>query len=51
MTNIPELKLGIISVSRSCFPIALSERRRHAIAQVYGAGLYECPMGASGKAI
>lgn len=24
MTNIPELKLGIISVSRSCFPITLS---------------------------
>lgn len=44
MTNIPELKLGIISVSRSCFPIALSERRRHSIAQVYGAGLYECPV-------
>lgn len=44
MTNIPELKLGIISVSRSCFPIALSERRRHAVAQIYGAGLYECPV-------
>ena len=26
MTNIPELKPGIISVSRGCFPIALSER-------------------------
>ncbi|MBQ0001442.1 MAG: fucose isomerase [Clostridiales bacterium] len=27
-TNIPEVKLGIIAVSRDCFPIALSEQRR-----------------------
>ncbi len=27
-TNIPEVKLGVIAVSRSCFPAALSERRR-----------------------
>ena len=26
-TNIPEVKLGVIAVSRSCFPAALSERR------------------------
>lgn len=44
MKNIPELKLGLISVSRGCFPIALSERRRHAVAQTYGTGLYECPV-------
>lgn len=25
-TNIPEVKLGIIAVSRDCFPIALSEK-------------------------
>ena len=25
--NIPEVKLGVIAVSRSCFPAALSERR------------------------
>ena len=31
-TNIPEVKLGIIAVSRDCFPIALSEKRRAAIA-------------------
>ncbi len=31
MTNIPEVKLGIVAVSRDCFPIQLSERRRSAI--------------------
>ena len=30
-SNIPEVKLGIIAVSRDCFPIALSEKRRAAI--------------------
>ena len=29
MQNIPVVKMGIISVSRSCFPVALSEMRRH----------------------
>lgn len=28
LTNIPEVKLGIIAVSRDCFPIELSETRR-----------------------
>ena len=31
MTNIPEVKLGIVAVSRDCFPISLSESRRKAI--------------------
>jgi L-fucose isomerase-like protein len=31
MTNIPRVKLGIIAVSRDCFIISLSERRRAAI--------------------
>ena len=35
MTNIPQLKCGIISVSRDCFIISLSENRRKAIAAVY----------------
>ena len=26
--NIPEVKLGIVAVSRDCFPIALSTSRR-----------------------
>ena len=42
--NIPEVKLGIIAVSRDCFPITLSEKRRRAIAEAYGPGLYECPV-------
>lgn len=32
MTNIPDVKLGIIAVSRDCFIRTLSERRRQAIA-------------------
>ena len=42
--NIPEIKLGIIAVSRDCFPITLSTARRQAIVQAHGAGLYECPV-------
>ena len=42
--NIPEVKLGIIAVSRDCFPITLSEMRRSAIVKAYGDGLYECPV-------
>ena len=35
MSNIPEVKCGIISVSRDCFIISLSENRRKAIVEVY----------------
>ncbi|MBU2700485.1 L-fucose isomerase-like protein [Sporomusaceae bacterium BoRhaA] len=35
MNNIPEVKLGIISVSRDCFIISLSENRRKAIVESY----------------
>ena len=28
MENLPEVKLGIVAVSRDCFPIELSEKRR-----------------------
>ena len=31
MTNVPEVKLGIVTVSRDCFPISLSENRRKAV--------------------
>ena len=31
MNNIPVVKLGLIAVSRDCFPIQLSEKRRAAI--------------------
>ncbi len=44
MKNIPEVKLGIIAVSRDCFPIALSTERRQRIAEAYGEGLYNCPV-------
>ena len=44
MQNIPEVKMGIIAVSRSCFPRALSQRRRAAVAAAYGPALYECPV-------
>lgn len=44
MNNIPEIKLGIVAVSRDCFPIALSESRRKAIVNAYGDGIYECPV-------
>lgn len=36
MNNIPEVKLGLIAVSRDCFPIQLSEKRRAAIAAACG---------------
>ncbi len=41
MSNIPNVHLGIIAVSRDCFPIALSEQRRAAIAAAYP-DLYAC---------
>ena len=44
MKNIPEVKMGMIAVSRSCFPAALAERRRDAVARAYGPELYVCPI-------
>ncbi len=47
LTNIPEVKLGMIAVSRDCFIISLSERRRSAIAEAckaQGTEVYECPV-------
>ena len=44
LCNIPEVKLGVIAVSRSCFPASLSRRRREALKAAYGGGLYECPV-------
>ena len=45
LTNIPSVKLGIIAVSRDCFIISLSERRRAAVVaacQAKGVDVYEC---------
>ena len=48
--NIPEVKLGIIAVSRDCFPIGLSEMRRKNIVSSFGEGLYECPVTVENEA-
>jgi L-fucose isomerase-like protein len=40
--NIPTVKLGIIAVSRDCFPIALSTQRRENIVKAYKGELYDC---------
>ena len=45
LSNVPEVKLGIIAVSRDCFIISLSERRRSAVAaacKAQGLDIYEC---------
>ena len=47
MQNIPEVKLGLVAVSRDCFPIALSEKRRANVAAACAAKdlpVYECPV-------
>lgn len=44
MENIPVVKPAIIAVSRNCFPITLSEKRREAIVKAFGKGLYSCPV-------
>ncbi|MCL2188575.1 MAG: fucose isomerase [Defluviitaleaceae bacterium] len=37
MMNAPEVKLGIVAVSRDCFPMTLSERRRKAVVEALNA--------------
>ena len=37
MNNIPEVKLGVVAVSRDCFVITLSERRRKELCEAYRA--------------
>ena len=48
-TNIPTIKVGIVAVSRDCFPAPLAVNRRKALVQAYtdkyGADdIYECPV-------
>lgn len=43
MNNIPVVKLGIVAVSRDCFPMALSERRKAAILEAYKGEIFDCP--------
>ncbi len=42
MKNIPEVKLGIVAVSRDCFPMELSVRRRAAVVEAYEGDIFEC---------
>ncbi len=42
LSNMPELKLGIVAVSRDCFPMTLSESRRKAVVEAYKGEIYEC---------
>ncbi len=49
MKNTPKIKVGIVAVSRDCFPESLSVGRREALVRAYGekydAGdIYECPV-------
>ena len=37
MINIPEVKIGIVAVSRDCFPEELSVNRRKALVDAYKA--------------
>ena len=49
MKNIPKVKIGIVAVSRDCFPESLSVNRRKALVKAYSDkydtdDIYECPI-------
>ncbi|MDD3338999.1 MAG: L-fucose/L-arabinose isomerase family protein [Lachnospiraceae bacterium] len=49
MNNMPKVKIGIVAVSRDCFPESLSVNRRKALVEAYKAKydeseIYECPV-------
>ena len=49
MNNIPKVKIGIVAVSRDCFPESLSVNRRKALVKAYADkygmdDIYECPI-------
>lgn len=49
MNNIPKVKVGIVAVSRDCFPASLAENRRKALVEAYNklydpSDIYECPI-------
>ena len=49
MNNIPNIKIGIVAVSRDCFPESLAVNRRKAVIAAYEKkfgkeGIYECPI-------
>lgn len=35
MSNLPEVKIGVVAVSRDCFPESLSVNRRKALMKAY----------------
>ena len=49
MNNMPKVKIGIVAVSRDCFPESLSVSRREALVKAYkekynAENIYECPI-------
>ena len=49
MNNLPQVKIGIVAVSRDCFPASLAINRRKALVEAYtkkygAADIYECPI-------
>ena len=49
MINLPQVKVGVVAVSRDCFPESLSVNRRKALMEAYTKkygteGVYECPI-------
>ena len=49
MNNVPVMKIGIVAVSRDCFPASLAQNRREALVKAYAAkydaaDIYECPI-------
>ncbi|MBA2913238.1 L-fucose/L-arabinose isomerase family protein, partial [Clostridium beijerinckii] len=42
MNNIPQVKLGIVAVSRDCFPMELSANRRKAVVEAFNGEIFEC---------
>ena len=49
MINIPEVKIGLVAVSRDCFPASLAVNRRKALVEAYKKNyndkdIYECPV-------
>ncbi|MBQ6774295.1 MAG: hypothetical protein IJP48_09585 [Synergistaceae bacterium] len=49
MNNVPQIKVGIVAVSRDCFPASLATNRRKVLVEAYkrkynAADIYECPV-------
>ena len=49
MINVPKVRVGIVAVSRDCFPESLAVNRRKALVEAYtkkydAADIYECPI-------